>query len=150
MSGQIWRLHCVLCIGLAMSVTGCWGEYSSSAVYPVQGSVLVKGVPAAYARVTLVPINEDEKEIASAVGVANEQGEFKLWTREGTGKRRDGARAGAYLVSVSWRIPEDPRSSDTTYSDELLPPRFQDPEQSGLKIEISSRDRELPPIELNP
>lgn len=134
-------------IGCSLLAMGCAKGKSDAGIFPVQGTVLVKGKPAAYAQVKLIPVDEDLREKSTAIGQANEEGEFQLSTR----KLNDGARAGEYYVAVSWRIPDNPRSSDDPqFSKELLPAKFQDPEKSGVKIEISPNEKELPPIELNP
>ena len=139
-------LACTL-MCLATLAAGCSRGNSNSTVFPVQGTVLVKGKPAAYAKVSFIPVDENVKETSSAYGVANEDGKFQLSMRT----PQDGARAGEYYVAVSWRIPENPRSSDDPqYSTELLPRKFQNPQESGLKVEINSKDAVLPPIELNP
>jgi hypothetical protein len=70
------------------------------------------------------------------VAVSDEAGRFSAGTRE----PGDGVPAGSYAVTVVWCPGEEDEPPN------LLPPRYADPERSGLRIEVSStglRDVEL-------
>ncbi len=126
-------------------IAGCSSESGPSA-FPVTGSVIVNGKPAAYAKLTFRPAREDQQDL-QAYAKADENGEFMLLVpmpedEEGTIE---------YEVAISWRIPQNPRDrNDPEYGDELLPTKFQNPRQSGLKVEIDPSVAELDPFELNP
>jgi hypothetical protein len=101
-------LGCLL--GLALVTAGC--SEGEVPVYPIRGKVLDKqGKPAAGAIIVLQPMSE-EAQATRAVGIANENGEFKLTTRN----EGDGAPAGEFVVTVIWptpkRTPLDPEGPD--------------------------------------
>ncbi len=130
---------------LAMSNSGCSSE-SNATSFPVTGSVIVNGKPAAYARLTFRPASEDLQE-PPVLAKADENGEFMMYVPVPEAAE-DIVK---YEVSISWRIPKSPRDrNDPDYGEELLPKKFQDPRQSGLKIEIDPNVTELAPFELNP
>ena len=133
-------------LALAMLVpVGCSSD-SGLTTFPVTGSVSVNGKPAAYAKLTFSPVREDQREMR-VYAKADENGEFTLFVS----MPEDGENTVEYHVGISWRIPQNPRDrNDPDYGEELLPKKFQDPKQSGLKVEIDPSITELDPFELNP
>ena len=130
----------------SLIAAGCSGSQRDASIFPVHGMVLVNGKPAKYADVILVPADPELIEEYKAHGKADENGEYYLTTK----RFQDGAKAGEYRVGISWRMPANPRSSDDPQEGpELLPPEFQDPKTSGLKVEINTNESELPPIVVN-
>lgn len=139
------RLSPALALLLALlSTAGCSSE-SGPTAFPVTGSVIVNGQPAPYAKLTFHPTREDQQELW-VYAKADENGEFSMLFP----LAEDGEEAMEYTVAISWRIPENPRDrNDPNYGEELLPKKFQDHKQSGLKIEIDPSVEELEPFELN-
>ena len=114
----VFALVCLLTV-----TAGCSGQKKQS--FQVEGKVLVKGNPAAYAKLRFVPVSEDPKEFMTGAN-ANAEGEFTVQTT----KPSNGS-AVEYYVAISWRIPKNPNSaSDPEYGKEQLPARFQDPKGS--------------------
>ena len=121
-------------------------------LFPVSGKVLVDGEPAKNA-VVVFHRKENLGNSAGRLpqgprqpnprGECDEEGDFELYTYLSI----DGAPAGSYLVTVSWRDPEGEGREGENYP-ELLPRRFQVPMSSGLKVEIPEEETALPPFEL--
>lgn len=129
-------------IGLCMMGVGCSRQPSANTGYsPVRGKVLVNGQPAGFAAVNLIPVSGQ----MPAGGMADASGEFRLNTRG-----FNGAEPGEYLVTISWALPKDPSSTEPDFGPELLPAKYQDPKQSGLKIVIDAKNNVLPPFDLKP
>ena len=134
---------------LAAVISGCGGSVRDDFAQLVKGKVLVKGEPASYAQVNLMPAEDPKSRTECAFAVADKEGNFALRPRGG--KSTTKIKPGEYLVAVSWKIPQKPNSSDDPeYGKENLPAKFQDPEQSGLKIKIETATKELQPIEVTP
>ncbi len=121
---------------------GCSSRTSANTGYsPVRGKVLVNGKPAQFAAVNLVPVGGQ----MAAGGIADKNGEFRLNTRG-----FNGAEPGEYLVTISWALPKDPSSTEPDFGPELLPAKYQDSKQSGLKVVIEAKDNVLAPFDLKP
>lgn len=81
------------------------------AVYPVEGQLIVSGVPAGSAQVAFHPVGDGSAAIS--VGLTGPDGRFRLTTRI----THDGAPAGEYAVTVFW--PIDGCSCDDPAHDRL-------------------------------
>jgi hypothetical protein len=129
-----------LCGVLLAGACGCSRETSSRDVstYDVRGKVIVNGQPAAGASVTLLPAEDADRLDQSPPtflvgGLTDEQGEFTLRTNG----EKPGAPAGYYLVGVSWPDPKvEPDRDGGERGPDLIPPRYRDPRQSGIEVEI--------------
>ena len=99
--------------------------------------------PAEYANVILIPVDSGS-ELPRAYGVVDADGEFRLSTK----RQFDGAEPGEYFVTISWMKPKKPHVREPDYGPELLPAKYQDPVNSGLKVVIEPGDNLLDPIEL--
>jgi hypothetical protein len=134
-----FRLTVGCLLGL-LAWSGCSGELP---VYPVRGRVLDRqGQPAAGAIVVLQPLSEEAKS-TRAVGRANENGEFKLTTRN----EGDGAPAGEFAVTVTWPTPKktplDPEGPDK------LGGALATKDKSKIRFTVEERpDNEIPVINL--
>jgi hypothetical protein len=136
----------VVAVFLPVLIGGCSGR-APSGMFPVKGTVMVDGKPAQYARVSLTPIDKNDGRLPSG-GTVDEDGEFRLTTL----KQFDGAEPGEYWVTISWCKPIDPNRSEVEYGPELLPKKYQNPAESGLKelrVTIEEGDNELPPFEIS-
>ena len=137
-----------LLVLLVSGLSGCGGTVRDDYNRLLKGKVLVKGEPAAYAQVTLLPASDPKSTTDGAVAVADGDGNFGV---RPMAPSKTMLKPGEYLVAVSWRIPKNAHSSDDQdYGAEKLPAKFQDPETSGLKVKIESSLKELPPIEVTP
>lgn len=121
-------------------------------LFPVTGRVLFEGQPAKNATVIFhrkrsANDNGMAKPSANAPlnprGECNDQGEFEIFTYAAD----DGAPAGDYQVTVSWRDPEGTGREENF--PELLPRHYLDPGSSGLMATVGESDsNDLPPFEL--
>jgi hypothetical protein len=110
-------------------------------VFPVRGLVLVRGAPAAQARVTFHSV--DTGETARPSAVVETDGSFQLSTY----LARDGAPAGEYVVTVEW--PSASRKQDELNAGpDLLKGRYRDPKSSPLRVRVEERANELEPFRL--
>jgi hypothetical protein len=99
--------------------------------FPVQGRAFYEGTPMAGAVVTLT-VPSAGKKGAKATGVVEADGSFKLTTY----KAFDGAPAGEYEISLSWR--EDGKTGPS-----LLPAKYAAPATSGLRTTIQAGANDL-------
>ena len=119
---------------------GCGGPADAGpAKYPVRGSVLVDGKPAAGLIVTFH--NTDAKAPGNAarpVGVVDESGQFAL----STDADRDGAVAGDYAATFYWPSDNTPNAVDR------LDGRFLDVARSRFRPKVEPKENELAPFTL--
>lgn len=130
-----------VCALLAVVTCGCSGHLDGAPqvdCVPVSGRVTYGGQPLVNYRVTFVPVDGRR----AATGVTDADGKFVLSTNQSG----DGAPPGECKVAVSW---EGPPISDTGGQDApienpkdmpappvKLPPKYSDPEQSGIKQQV--------------
>ena len=135
------------CLGIAVGLaTGCSGGRN-----PVEGQVLVNGVPAAGVVVVFHPQGENADMADRPAGVTDENGTFRLSTSAGAG-----AAVGSYLVTFNW--PEEPKvdlkkkSFATTRENSDRPDRlggkYSNPKSSQLKVDVKSGTNKLEPFQL--
>jgi hypothetical protein len=120
---------------------GCGGSSRFQATYPVHGQVFFEGKPAAGAIVFLHGLEGQANEWTRPNGVVDENGDFVLTTY----RQHDGAPAGKFAVTVSW--------TPVSYTQPIeevnkLPMRYNDPETSGLVVELKPGDNQLPRFDL--
>ena len=129
------------------SITACGKNDGHVKVYPAQGKVIVRGVPAEGARIVFYPVSEELKKHGMPVpdGITDAQGIFKLksYTVD------DGAPEGEYKVGVVWleQLPPD-ADSDVVQPKDRLAGRYSDPQKSKLTAKIAKGGGEIPPFEL--
>ena len=131
-----------ICLVFILPVLGCGTRHPGRAkVYRASGTVFFNGEPATGAVVRLHAV---QGASIVALGTVRADGAFSLTTYESG----DGAPAGRYRASVSWRQQgleegeEGPR---------LIPERYFSPETSGLEIEIKAEpENRLSPFALQP
>jgi len=111
--------------------------------YPVSGKVLVNGKPVKDVLVLFNPREKDPKGRLAPVAMTDENGEFRLATYAAG----DGAPAGEYLVTFTWR--EASGLLKTTFDGpDRLGGRYQDPKQSQFPVTVEKQPLELPPFQL--
>ncbi len=128
------------------SLTGC-GKAGPSLVQ-VTGSLSVDGKPANGATLIFHPKDKEMKLVPAAT--TDENGKFKLAT-----SAREGVPAGSYDVTVTWPDPSvqpTPAQKLQGLGDpgpDLLAGKYSSKATSGLKADITSSTKELPPFQLN-
>ena len=127
---------------LTFACLGCGGGPKEVPVFPVSGKVLFKGKPAVGAQVVFQPL-DGTTDGTRPNAIVDKDGAFKLTTRA----KDDGAPAGEYKVLVVWRVSEgDPDSGRTR---NVLPEKFNNPDQTPLKATVQANPNELEPFELS-
>jgi hypothetical protein len=131
-----------ICFVLLLPLLGCGSRHPERAkVYPARGAVFFNGKPAAGA---VVRLHAPGGAAVLALGTVQPDGAFALTTYESG----DGAPAGRYRASVSWRRqgPEEGQEGPP-----LIPQRYFSPESSGLEVEIKAEpENRLAPFVLKP
>jgi hypothetical protein len=137
------RAGVVAVLGLALLFPACGGRSGRQPVYPVHGQVHYAGKPVPGAQVILHPLTEDDKDHpVRPLGQVDADGSFRLTTYDAG----DGAPAGSYAVTVS--LLQKPRGVEGDLAQNLLPPRYANPQTSPLKVDIARGTNELPPFQL--
>jgi hypothetical protein len=85
----------------------------------------------------VVPVKKGENRKPNPRGECDEAGLFEIYTYSAF----DGAPTGEYLVTISWKDPQGFNREDVAYP-ELLPSKFQKPNQSGLKAKVEEGENE--------
>src|SRR5262249_18893160 len=125
----------VVCVGLS----GCGA--SGPNLHPVEGTVSVKGKPAAGAIVFFHHQDRSSPNEPVPYGKPDREGRFQLTTRVAGG----GARVGAYAVTVVWPDPNANPDKDGSRPD-LLKGAYSDPKVSKLVVEVTAGKNALPPF----
>lgn len=123
---------------MTLLVAACGGT-DGPKPYPVKGTLLVNGQPAAGATIAFYATQPFGKTIIPTALTA-EDGSFAVTTF----KAKDGAPAGEYEVTVTW--PEFRKGWQV--GEDRLNRAFANPKTSGLKVQVEKGDNELPPFEL--
>ena len=109
----------------------------------MRGKVVFKGQPVAGARVTLHARPADRFK-ANPFAVTDADGTFDVSTYH----PNDGAPTGEFDVTVSWAPPRNPNVSEPEDGPEWLPPRYQKPVRSGLRVTVEAKENHLSAFEL--
>jgi hypothetical protein len=126
---------------VVLPLLGCSQQPERRRVYPARGAVFYNDRPAAGA---VVRLHAPQGASILALGIAQSDGSFALTTYESG----DGAPAGRYRVSVSWRRQGLEEGQE---GPPLIPQRYFAPESSGLEVEIKAEaENRLPPFTLKP
>jgi hypothetical protein len=127
-------------IVLSLSALSC-AKPRFKPVYPVKGRVVVDGKPAAGVDVRFHSLDDPQDQLARPLGTTGDDGEFTVSTYN----PNDGLPAGSYAVTMRW-LPKGYRGP--IESGNKLPVRYDDPETSGFKVQISKGENVLPLFEL--
>lgn len=134
--------HILLLLAACLVTSACSKqEYGEVPVYPVSGTVTVKGQPAAGATVVFHPrgdvgMTKGNKPFARV----GEDGSFHATTYVSN----DGAPAGEYTVTVVW--PQNPNARGP--SPDRLQNRYSSPTDSKLTATVTEGENKLPPWDL--
>lgn len=120
--------------------TGCGGKSTKVKVYPVSGEVFYKDKPAEGAVIHFHPV---EKGAPPAFAVVQEDGSFVLSTYT----ESDGAAAGDYHVTVTWR-DEKPGEGETIIGPDRLGERYSKRDATTLRATVTEGDNLLDPFKL--
>lgn len=119
-------------------VAGCGGDVPTGEIVPTSpaaGVVTFQGKPLEHYEVRFVPTDDEARP---AAGVTDESGRFAL----GTNDLGDGAPAGNHRVAINYIGPPLPPDYGVTNFDPIPPPKikipkkYNDPEKSGITIEV--------------
>ena len=116
-------------------------------VFPVSGKLTLDGQPMAGAFVMFYPLRRlpDDAAKNQPHAKVDEDGNFRLSTY-GDG---DGAPAGKYRVTVSWKTTDDSYSSEQISElPDKAPPRYIDSRTSRLFAEVKEEETSLPEWDL--
>ncbi|MGI8978623.1 MAG: hypothetical protein ACR2FY_05325 [Pirellulaceae bacterium] len=134
----------LMAVALWLGATGCGSSNPGPTlkVTPVKGKVTMGGEPLADVAVTLTIQGQPPKDFLGAGATTDAQGNFEI----STGYQK-GAPAGTYKVTVSKVVGPDGKPivndaatgqmADPNSIIELIPPAFNDPEQSTIELTIT-------------
>ncbi|HVW01999.1 MAG TPA: hypothetical protein VHB77_16720 [Planctomycetaceae bacterium] len=128
-------LSCGSILLLAVGLTGCGNAHEIKTVRAT-GTVTYKGEPVGEAILFCIPESPQATNAApNANAETDSDGHFSLSTY-GTG---DGAVPGTYLVGITKPIP-DPATANSSVpgSINVLPEKYQNPTNSGLKLTVEA------------
>lgn len=133
---------------LATVLAGCGGEERTDRpkVFPVSGKIIFGDNNLEDAVVKLFPV-ELEKDIGTPLrprARVKEDGSFSI----GTYAAGDGAPAGEYVITVSWRgdlSDFDDEDDDIEDYPELIPWEYTVPAQSKLRVTVKEQDENVVP-----
>jgi hypothetical protein len=116
-------------------------------LFPATGKVTMNGQPMPGAIVMLHPIFNFPADAAPQRphATAGDDGTFKLSTYTS----QDGAPAGKYYVTVSWKgSAENVSNEQQADLPEMAPESFQKPQTSGLIVQVKEEENTLPTWDL--
>jgi hypothetical protein len=132
----------VLTIGATALLAGC-GGHSGPVCHPVQGQVRMNGQPLAEALVIFHP-PLGGPAISKPFANTDSQGNFSLTTLQ----PRDGAPAGEYAITVELRELQQVGEDAVRDGRNVLPARFANPQESGLRYVVVAGENVVPPLEI--
>ena len=144
MSGnnQVRLLISLAAVCMLTVLNGCRGEQPPKC-YPVRGQVKFNNQPAAEAQVVFHPVSTGV-DMPRPIAVCDSEGKFELNTFGG----KDGAVPGEYRITVELRAPQDVGGELVRQGPNLMPPRYADPQSSGLTFTVQPAPNEVPSIEI--
>ena len=138
--GELWIAS--LC-GLALSLTGCSETNSQLPVFPVQGTVLLKGKPLANALVALHPVDTSDPRATSCRATTDANGRFTISTYTAN----DGAPKGDYKATVELYQLKGSGSS-LEPGPNVLPVKYSLSTTTSLTVRVAEGTNNSPTIEL--
>lgn len=117
-------------------------------LFPVTGKLLTDGQPMPGAELLFYPVHEFPKEAAKQLprATVDADGSFKVSTYAPD----DGAPAGDYRVTVSWKGPVEGHMNGEQVADlpEKVPFTVQNPRTTKLKVQVKEEQNTLPTWDL--
>lgn len=144
--------HEALCIAAVVGIVGSAScgppTIQREPVFPVQGRIIVSGKPADGAVVCFHPLNDAKGNAMRSHAQVAADGTFSLTTYV----KEDGAREGAYAVTVYWADTAKTARSEEEESSDLPPDRlkgrFANPQVSKLRATIGPKPTVFEPVDL--
>jgi hypothetical protein len=103
------------------------------------------GKPLAEAEVVFHPLAAADRTFPKPTSVTDAEGRFRLTTQA----LHDGAPVGDYQITVVFREQRLAGEEMVRDGENLLPPRYASPAESGLSFSVTSAaNNEVPPLEL--
>ncbi len=141
------RPRALLILPLLVVGAGCDGGPKRVPVYPVRGSMTFDKKPPAGAMIVFHPLSGDAfgTDLRPSA-IVQTDGAFAPTTYD----HGDGLPAGEYALTVYWPVPPGRNGEDDGggMSASRLPPRYDKPDKSGLKIVVERQPNELRAISL--
>ncbi len=138
---MITRRRSACCALALLVVAGCNKSVPQQKVYPVRGTVKLKGSPVCLGLIEFEPATPGKG--MPATGVIDKDGAFALRTYSGVGQP-DGAVPATYRVSVTAHgSMEGAVPAPKGVTPTKVPKRFADPTTSGVTAEVKSTDNDL-------
>lgn len=125
---------------LVSLVIGCAGKSTKVKVYPVSGEVFYKDKPADGAVIHFHPV---VKGAPPAFATVQMDGTFLLTTYTDS----DGAAAGDYYVTITWR-EETPGDGETIIGPDRLGDRYSRRDETTLRATVTEGDNLLEPFKI--
>jgi len=119
-----------------LAAPGCGSKAPS--VAPVRGQVLLEGKPIDDATIVLHPVSAGGPASAKLEAHSDPQGKFQL----------EQVPAGDYQLTVEWRASRFDGERSVRDGHNLLPDRYGNPAESGLKYTVVAGENEIPPLAL--
>lgn len=149
LSSTLQRLAILGCLAVSLLAAGCGGP-QRPAVYPVKGQLLVKGQPAAGARLTLSPAENPDPalwKMGYPTAVVQPDGSFAFTSYE----ENDGAPAGNYKLIATWAegdtgIPNEDESAPPPK--QLLDAKYAQPESTPWTVVVEPKPNQFAPFEV--
>jgi hypothetical protein len=129
---------------LCTLVVACAGCAPAHGLYPVTGTVLYQGKPAAGAAVFFQRRGGDSMSEHLIMGIVQEDGSFTL----SCGDLGQGAPPGDYDVLIEWKRVLHPARSRAQQPPDRLQGRFADPKRPRFHASVQAGRNHLPPFEL--
>jgi hypothetical protein len=125
---------------LTLLLSAC-GSGGRQAVYPVQGSVLHRGKPAAGARLLFHPQDAAGPDVVRPAATVESDGSFRLSTY----LSHDGAPPGRYAVTIDWPSAAKVIDSEHVGPDQLQG-KYSDPRTTPLRADVQAMVNQLQPF----
>jgi hypothetical protein len=155
-SGYRRRCAVFVAIGLlAVTASSGCGKKSAPAikgtklaVFPVKGKLMIDGKPMASAAIIFNPVTEFPKGVSQMQprATADENGDFTVTTYA----NGDGAPAGAYKITISWKGEEAAGLTDSGRAEieEKAPRDFWNVRTSKIRVNVKEEPNALPTWDL--
>jgi hypothetical protein len=125
------KLSLATLFSLSLSLTGCSDTNSQLPVFPVQGTVALKGKPLANALVALHPVDTSDPRATACRATTDVNGRFTVSTY----KANDGAPVGEYKVTVECYQLKGSGSS-LEPGPNILPVKYSRPTTTDLTVRV--------------
>lgn len=129
---------------LTLAAVGCGGKAEAERVpvYPVEGTVTLKGQPMPGAFIVLHPKTPNDKAPAPRAEITKE-GALRVSTYDAG----DGAPEGEYVLTIQWnKLVKN--GADVVAGPNVVPAKYSKPETSGIVVQVAAGPNSLQPIKL--